>query len=106
MDPVNVRYEGNGGGETNSFKQFVLPGANMLWNNLLEPVGAKSMKKLHYVMEKFRCPTEKAPFFFTKRNSRPYLKTGSQLRPKVFTRSYMNYTQLPAEYINSELGHT
>ncbi|KRT86486.1 lipase, partial [Oryctes borbonicus] len=53
-------------------------GANLLWNNLLEPVGTKSIRKMNYVMEKFKCPTINAPYFFTNRNSKIFLETGSQ----------------------------
>lgn len=50
----------------------------MLWNNLLEPLGGKSLKKLNYILEKFNCPTEKAPYLFTNKNSKIYLETGHQ----------------------------
>ncbi|XP_072392586.1 phospholipase B1, membrane-associated-like [Diabrotica undecimpunctata] len=53
--------------------------ANMLWNNLLEPVGRKSTRKLNHVMEKFRCPQSNAPYLFTNRNSKIFLETGKQL---------------------------
>ncbi|XP_045460804.1 phospholipase B1, membrane-associated-like [Harmonia axyridis] len=53
-------------------------GANLLWNNLLEPVGRKSMKMVNYVMEKFNCPSKESPYLFTNRNSRNYLATGRQ----------------------------
>ncbi|XP_017773382.1 PREDICTED: phospholipase B1, membrane-associated-like [Nicrophorus vespilloides] len=53
-------------------------GANMLWNNMLEPVGNKSEKRLNYVLEKFKCPTQEAPFLFTRKNSEMYLRTGRQ----------------------------
>ncbi|KAL3280396.1 hypothetical protein HHI36_017880 [Cryptolaemus montrouzieri] len=52
--------------------------ANLLWNNLLEPVGRKSMKKPKHVMQKFNCPSQEAPFLFTSRNSKNYLSTGHQ----------------------------
>ncbi|XP_077262344.1 phospholipase B1, membrane-associated isoform X2 [Temnothorax americanus] len=41
--------------------------ANGLWNNLLEPVGAKSMKWNNY---EFRCPTPKRPYLTTMLNSK------------------------------------
>lgn len=50
----------------------------MLWNNLLEPVGRKTKKKLNYVMEKFLCPSKEAPYFFTRINSKTFLQTGQQ----------------------------
>ncbi|KAF2898923.1 hypothetical protein ILUMI_07251 [Ignelater luminosus] len=53
-------------------------GANMLWNNLLQPVGTKSIKPMHFIMEKFKCPSENAPYLFTNKNSRTYLATGHQ----------------------------
>ncbi|XP_056640507.1 phospholipase B1, membrane-associated-like [Diorhabda sublineata] len=52
--------------------------ANMLWNNLLEPVGNKSSKKLEYILQKFRCPQINAPYIFTKLNSKNFLETGRQ----------------------------
>ncbi|XP_049799885.1 phospholipase B1, membrane-associated-like [Schistocerca nitens] len=53
-------------------------GANMLWNNMLEPVGNKSERGLRHVFEDFRCPTEDAPFIFTANNSRTFQRTGRQ----------------------------
>ncbi|CAG9864127.1 unnamed protein product [Phyllotreta striolata] len=44
--------------------------ANMLWNNLLEPVGEKSTRKLGKVMETFNCPSEDKPYLFTNKNSK------------------------------------
>ncbi|TGZ38865.1 phospholipase B1, membrane-associated-like [Temnothorax longispinosus] len=41
--------------------------ANGLWNNLLEPVGAKSTKWSNY---EFRCPTPKRPYLTTMLNSK------------------------------------
>jgi phospholipase B1, membrane-associated len=38
-----------------------------LWNNMLEPVGQKSVKWM--IDEKMLCPTEAKPYFFTKKNS-------------------------------------
>ncbi|CAG9769266.1 unnamed protein product [Ceutorhynchus assimilis] len=52
--------------------------ANMFWNNLLQPVGLKSQRKLNFVMEKFDCPKSDIPFLFTNKNSRSYLSTGQQ----------------------------
>jgi phospholipase B1 len=53
-------------------------GANMLWNNLLEPIGRKSKKRLNYILELFHCPTPQAPFLFTSKNSKRFLETGYQ----------------------------
>ncbi|KAF5289645.1 hypothetical protein FQA39_LY15003 [Lamprigera yunnana] len=53
-------------------------GANMLWNNLLQPVGYKSTELLHSIMETFLCPTARAPYLFTNKNSKSYIATGKQ----------------------------
>jgi phospholipase B1 len=50
----------------------------MLWNNLLEPIGRKSKKRLNYILELFHCPTPQAPFLFTSKNSKRFLETGYQ----------------------------
>ncbi|XP_072939764.1 phospholipase B1, membrane-associated-like [Epargyreus clarus] len=52
--------------------------ANLLWNNLLEPVGNKSDNVPPVLMNSFRCPTRNAPFIFTKQNSKTFLETGRQ----------------------------
>ncbi|KAK5650365.1 hypothetical protein RI129_001394 [Pyrocoelia pectoralis] len=52
--------------------------ANLLWNNLLQPVGRKSVNNLRYVMEKVECPSSRAPYLFTNKNSHKYLSTGYQ----------------------------
>ncbi|KPJ21191.1 hypothetical protein RR48_00147 [Papilio machaon] len=52
--------------------------ANLLWNNLLEPVGNKSDNVPPVLLKSFRCPTPQAPFFFTANNSRTFLLTGRQ----------------------------
>ncbi|KAG8235662.1 hypothetical protein J437_LFUL016035 [Ladona fulva] len=41
-----------------------------LWNNMLEPVGNKSLRMEDYDNEDFKCPSEKYPYFFTKKNSK------------------------------------
>ncbi|KAK6645403.1 hypothetical protein RUM43_001680 [Polyplax serrata] len=51
--------------------------ANALWNNMLEPVGNKT-RGWQPLMERFLCPTENAPYFFTRRNSETFLRTGHQ----------------------------
>lgn len=52
--------------------------ANLLWNNLLEPVGAKSEKIPPVLLKNFLCPTPEAPYIFTANNSKSYLLTGRQ----------------------------
>ncbi|KAM3956769.1 LOW QUALITY PROTEIN: phospholipase B1, membrane-associated [Aphomia sociella] len=51
--------------------------ANLLWNNLLEPVGNKSDNP-PVLMRSFRCPSPDAPYIFTAKNSKSYLETGRQ----------------------------
>ncbi|KAK4882882.1 hypothetical protein RN001_006201 [Aquatica leii] len=53
-------------------------GANMLWNNLLQPVGFKSTESPNFIMEQFLCPTNKTPYIFTNKNSKTYFSTGFQ----------------------------
>ncbi|KAJ8939582.1 hypothetical protein NQ314_011079 [Rhamnusium bicolor] len=53
-------------------------GANLLWNNLLQPVGRKSKRKLNYIMENFECPKLNSPYLFTNKNSKTFLATGRQ----------------------------
>ncbi|XP_077289684.1 phospholipase B1, membrane-associated-like [Arctopsyche grandis] len=52
--------------------------ANLVWNNLLEPIGNKTTKSLDFILQKFNCPTESAPYLFTSKNTRNYLTTGHQ----------------------------
>ncbi|XP_075971241.1 phospholipase B1, membrane-associated-like [Anticarsia gemmatalis] len=52
--------------------------ANLLWNNLLEPIGNKSDNVPPVLLRSFRCPSPRAPYIFTSRNSRSYLLTGKQ----------------------------
>ncbi|XP_059052911.1 phospholipase B1, membrane-associated-like [Achroia grisella] len=52
--------------------------ANLLWNNLLEPVGNKSDNVPPVLMREFRCPLPGAPYIFTAKNSKSYLLTGTQ----------------------------
>ncbi|CAH1405806.1 unnamed protein product [Nezara viridula] len=52
--------------------------ANMLWNNMLEPVGSKSTRKMKNMFDKFYCPSEDNPYFFTTNNSIAFYKTGRQ----------------------------
>lgn len=65
-----------------NFKKLVflceLSGANLLWNNLLQPIGLKSQKKLNYVLEKFECPKLNAPYLFTNKNTKNYFTNGFQ----------------------------
>ncbi|XP_041970511.1 phospholipase B1, membrane-associated-like [Aricia agestis] len=52
--------------------------ANLLWNNLLEPVGNKSDNVPPVLMHSFKCPSKSAPFIFTNKNSKYYFETGQQ----------------------------
>ncbi|XP_049869755.1 phospholipase B1, membrane-associated-like isoform X2 [Pectinophora gossypiella] len=52
--------------------------ANLLWNNLLEPVGNKTDNSPPVLLRTFRCPSREAPYIFTARNSKNYLLTGVQ----------------------------
>ncbi|CAB3237952.1 unnamed protein product [Arctia plantaginis] len=52
--------------------------ANLLWNNLLEPVGNKTDNAPPVLLNSFKCPTRQAPYIFTYKNSRSYLRTGKQ----------------------------
>lgn len=52
--------------------------ANLLWNNMLEPVGNKSQNHLPKLMEKVHCPSENAPYIFTNKNSKRYREYGHQ----------------------------
>ncbi|CAH0693118.1 unnamed protein product [Chilo suppressalis] len=52
--------------------------ANLLWNNLLEPVGNKSANARPTLLDTIRCPQKEAPYIFTRRNSKTYLETGLQ----------------------------
>ncbi|XP_014225962.1 phospholipase B1, membrane-associated-like [Trichogramma pretiosum] len=53
-------------------------GANLLWNNLLEPVGNKTDQGFPRIFERVLCPSAAAPYIFTNVNSRNFLLTGSQ----------------------------
>ncbi|XP_014216311.1 phospholipase B1, membrane-associated-like [Copidosoma floridanum] len=53
-------------------------GANLLWNNLLEPVGNKTDSGLPRIFERLLCPSTRSPYIFTNLNSRHFLRTGSQ----------------------------
>nr|XP_012219357.1 PREDICTED: phospholipase B1, membrane-associated-like [Linepithema humile] len=53
-------------------------GANLLWNNMLEPVGNKTDRGLPRILEKVLCPTKNAPYIFTNVNSRFFHLTGRQ----------------------------
>ncbi|CAG9135501.1 unnamed protein product [Plutella xylostella] len=52
--------------------------ANLLWNNLLEPVGNKSDNSPPVLLRSFNCPSEDAPYLFTAANTKTYLATGRQ----------------------------
>ncbi|XP_076763920.1 phospholipase B1, membrane-associated isoform X2 [Xylocopa sonorina] len=54
-------------------------GANLLWNNMLEPVGNKTEQGgLPEIFEKLLCPNKNAPYIFTNVNSRHLRMTGRQ----------------------------
>ncbi|KZC13787.1 Phospholipase B1, membrane-associated [Dufourea novaeangliae] len=53
-------------------------GANLLWNNMLEPVGNKTNHGLPEIFETVLCPNEEAPYIFTNVNSRYFHMTGRQ----------------------------
>ncbi|KAE8742976.1 hypothetical protein FOCC_FOCC011406 [Frankliniella occidentalis] len=55
--------------------------ANLLWNNILQPVGFKSTTLLPGLLKDFKCPSREAPFLFTANNTRTFLATGSQYLP-------------------------
>lgn len=57
---------------------ILFSGANLLWNNMLEPVGNKTEKGLPEILKKILCPTENAPYIFTNINSRLFRMTGRQ----------------------------
>ncbi|XP_050525608.1 phospholipase B1, membrane-associated-like [Daktulosphaira vitifoliae] len=43
--------------------------ANLLWNNMMQPVGAKSESSMDYIMQEFLCPTLEHPYIYTANNS-------------------------------------
>ncbi|KAE9543230.1 hypothetical protein AGLY_003141 [Aphis glycines] len=45
--------------------------ANLLWNNMLQPVGSKSETTMDFIMKDFVCPTVRSPYIFTANNSVP-----------------------------------
>ncbi|XP_032667533.1 phospholipase B1, membrane-associated-like [Odontomachus brunneus] len=53
-------------------------GANLLWNNMLEPVGNKTEVGLPGILQKVLCPTENTPYIFTNVNSQLFRATGRQ----------------------------
>jgi hypothetical protein len=55
---------------TNYVAQFSVSAANLLWNNLLEPVANKSRPAtVSLPLTRFLCPTEDHPFIYTTENS-------------------------------------
>ncbi|XP_046392037.1 phospholipase B1, membrane-associated-like [Ischnura elegans] len=61
------------------FNQRGLASASiLLWNNMLEPVGKKTIKMEKMTHKDMKCPTINAPYLFTKKNSDTYFKTGRQ----------------------------
>ncbi|EFN67492.1 Phospholipase B1, membrane-associated [Camponotus floridanus] len=77
LDDVNESH-----GERNHHASLLLAlnshRANLLWNNMLEPVGSKTENGLPKILEKVLCPTESAPYIFTNVNSRFFQMTGRQ----------------------------
>lgn len=57
--------------------EYYVSVANALWNNMLEPVGNKT-RGWRPLMKNFLCPSEKTPYFFTKKNSEIFYQTGHQ----------------------------
>lgn len=53
-------------------------GANLLWNNMLEPVGNKTEMGSPKIFETVLCPSKKRPYIFTNINSKLYFQYGSQ----------------------------
>lgn len=45
--------------------------ANLLWNNMMQPVGTKSETTMDFIMKDFVCPTARSPYIFTANNSVP-----------------------------------
>lgn len=45
--------------------------ANLLWNNMMQPVGSKSETSMDFIMKDFVCPTIDSPYIFTANNSAP-----------------------------------
>lgn len=52
---------------------FTFTVANGIWNNMLEPIGAKTTN-WQDLFEKFLCPTPERPYFATLKNSRKNLQ--------------------------------
>ncbi|XP_046393630.1 phospholipase B1, membrane-associated-like [Ischnura elegans] len=50
----------------------------LLWNNMLEPVGAKSRTLDDILIDEYKCPTTRAPYFFTNKNSETFYWEGYQ----------------------------
>ncbi|XP_046392600.1 phospholipase B1, membrane-associated-like [Ischnura elegans] len=48
--------------------------ARILWNNMLEPVGNKTMTLEDIFFQGIKCPTKKNPYLFTEKNSETYHK--------------------------------
>ena len=53
-------------------------GANLLWNNMMEPVGNKTDTGLPEILETVLCPSERNPYIFTNANSKLYFQFGNQ----------------------------
>lgn len=61
-----------------TFVRRLVLGANLLWNNMLEPVGNKTEHGLPEIFERLLCPNERVPYIFTNVNSRYFRMTGRQ----------------------------
>lgn len=59
-------------------KNFYFVAANLLWNNMMEPVGNKTQMGLPKILETVLCPSKEKPYIFTNINSRLYYQYGNQ----------------------------
>ncbi|XP_046393631.1 phospholipase B1, membrane-associated-like [Ischnura elegans] len=53
-------------------------GSILLWNNMLEPVGHKSRTFDDILLDEYKCPRTRAPYFFTNKNSETFYREGHQ----------------------------
>ncbi|XP_033211066.1 phospholipase B1, membrane-associated-like [Belonocnema kinseyi] len=53
-------------------------GANLLWNNMLQPVGNKTDAGMPSILATVLCPSEQNPYIFTNINSKFYFQFGNQ----------------------------
>lgn len=52
----------------NNNLRHIIQGANSLWNNLLQPIGNKTISWTS-LFKSFLCPTSKRPYLITRENS-------------------------------------